>query len=481
MSGWIWDKYKIKKAILNLYRKKALLSPANIRQAHSSLFKSAEYYFGSWRKAVELCGINYDNILLLSKESQLKKSKQKIIEDIKVYTTRVKDKEKLTHNYVYQHYPRLFKRALRHFGSWRKGLEEVGVDYSKIRKWTKWDKTKVISEILSLYETGEDLSITAAEKSHPHLVHSANTIFKGQWANAIESAGLDYDKIRRDRATEGYHGHLFEKYGRQALQLLGIKGRKKYFIFSGYACYPDFVDNRGNWYDFKLDIWGKNVRKTIVKYTKHTKSLTIVYLRGNVTKRYKTKKIRFVNIVELFPRLRALKAYHLIDNISLLKAGLIPKSIHRLPKDSYQRRRFTNDRIEKLKKYIKENYNKKTYKDMAMTLGISEPAIYSLINELGLKKLNHRRWLGREEIFLKKNAENMTNEELSKALKRPRNSITSKLGKMGIRRESIWFNWTPEKEKEMLRMRRNKSIPEIARIFNTTVPTISARLCKLKA
>ncbi|HEX8550511.1 MAG TPA: hypothetical protein VF681_03035 [Abditibacteriaceae bacterium] len=61
-----------------------------------------------------------------------------------------------------------------------------------------WTRDKLIDEIRKLDKQGVDLSPTAIQKSHGALFSSARSRSHfGNWREAIEAAGLDYEDIKR--------------------------------------------------------------------------------------------------------------------------------------------------------------------------------------------------------------------------------------------------------------------------------------------
>lgn len=62
----------------------------------------------------------------------------------------------------------------------------------------KWSKRKIKNEILKLHDKGVQLNSSFAQRNLSDLYSAAQRIFKG-WKNAIVGAGLDYEKIRKQR------------------------------------------------------------------------------------------------------------------------------------------------------------------------------------------------------------------------------------------------------------------------------------------
>src|SRR4028118_1609208 len=61
-----------------------------------------------------------------------------------------------------------------------------------------WTREKLIESIKTLKDQGVDLSPTAIQKTHSALFSSARSRSHfGNWRDAVEAAGLQYDDIKR--------------------------------------------------------------------------------------------------------------------------------------------------------------------------------------------------------------------------------------------------------------------------------------------
>ncbi|MCC6446178.1 MAG: hypothetical protein IT210_22340 [Armatimonadetes bacterium] len=133
--------------------------------------------------------------------AQQKWSKERILEEIQYLNGLGKD---LSHSRVQTTNPKLTSAAIRYFGSWKNAVEAAGVDYDTIRehseeqraqKVSKWSQERIVEEILSLRQTGEDLRASVIEKKYPALFSSASRYFGG-WQEAIASARIDYVEVK---------------------------------------------------------------------------------------------------------------------------------------------------------------------------------------------------------------------------------------------------------------------------------------------
>ena len=117
---------KIKNEIKALY-KGPLKKPNNVANEYPTLYIKARKVFGSWKKALETCGIDYEKA-----RNHKKWSREKIVKEIKElalksHSLRLKDLRK-------EGMISIISAAQYHFGSWRKAVESSGICYTSVRR-----------------------------------------------------------------------------------------------------------------------------------------------------------------------------------------------------------------------------------------------------------------------------------------------------------------------------------------------------------
>ena len=119
---------RVKREIRNIYESDAE-KPVNIAKEHTKLYIRACRVFGSWRNAVEACGIDYE-----SARNHKKWNREKICKEI----TRLKNKGISLRPSVLRQESMtdLLSAAEYHFGSWRRAVETCGFEYSFGRERT---------------------------------------------------------------------------------------------------------------------------------------------------------------------------------------------------------------------------------------------------------------------------------------------------------------------------------------------------------
>jgi hypothetical protein len=109
--------------------------------------------------------------------------------------------ENLTYSGVAVSNLTLLRAATRYFGTWAAAVTFAGLDYSKIRRYKLWTRERIVDRIQELNGQGVDLSWrNVSLHVDPQLAAAATKKSHfGSWRDALEAAGLDYDAIRRYR------------------------------------------------------------------------------------------------------------------------------------------------------------------------------------------------------------------------------------------------------------------------------------------
>lgn len=95
---------------------------------------------------------------------------------------------------------RLVAAAYRHpeLGNWGKALQAAGLDPEEHRRRRRWSRDRIVKEIQGRAARGESPAFGATVDDDPGLVAAAcNKRHFGSWAAAVEAAGFDYDRCRR--------------------------------------------------------------------------------------------------------------------------------------------------------------------------------------------------------------------------------------------------------------------------------------------
>lgn len=162
-----------------------------VRQNFQELLAAAIRYYGSWQKALESADIPYTGV-----RKYRRWSKESIIQEIQQLSAQGVDLS-FRAMALSQHNAMVYA-AIRpkYFGNWRAALEAAGLASEEIYRYRSWEQEGILEEIRRLKSEGMDLSSKAMDESSNRLIATARRRF-GNWGKALESAGIDYDEVRR--------------------------------------------------------------------------------------------------------------------------------------------------------------------------------------------------------------------------------------------------------------------------------------------
>jgi hypothetical protein len=184
-----WDQDRILNELRQRHRRRKDLSQTGIRD--DPIFSACFRHFGSYRKAVELAGIDYQTVW---RRRLTKWNCDSIIRELKL---RAKRGEDIWSRGLRITDTSLHAAAIHWFGSYRAAVEAAGLNYDKICHCipNTWNRETVVAEIQRLHRKSRPLHHARLERTDPCLVIAMYRYF-GSFRKAIGAAGLDYATIR---------------------------------------------------------------------------------------------------------------------------------------------------------------------------------------------------------------------------------------------------------------------------------------------
>jgi len=85
-------------------------------------------------------------------------------------------REPLNSHYFSTHYPSVYAASERIFGSWKGAIESAGLDYKKIRKYRIWTRTGVLQAIKQMKKAGKSISSQAVQNSDKPLYMACSIV-----------------------------------------------------------------------------------------------------------------------------------------------------------------------------------------------------------------------------------------------------------------------------------------------------------------
>jgi hypothetical protein len=182
---WTWSVAQLQDALRTLHAAGTDLSSGRIRRSHRDLFYAARKRLGSWRKAIESIGLNYNSIRRARDWSQ-----QAVIERLQELHRGGAELKTTT-------IPKLdvpLSGAIqRYFGTVRRALEAAGLPYpeDRSRALAHWTEEMVRQMLHDLDAIGHDLRHSSMKRTNQPLFYAAKTLF-GSYSNAMLAAGIIY-------------------------------------------------------------------------------------------------------------------------------------------------------------------------------------------------------------------------------------------------------------------------------------------------
>lgn len=190
-----WDSGLIARRIRDLYRQGQDVSYNAMARANQGLISSANYYYGSYRKAVEAAGIDYAEIC------QKPRWNPDRVVDVILQGHRAGFD--LSWAIVSKRRDELGCAAkaairLRGFGNWNDALRKAGLDPDAVSRYRHWPPRAIIGELKRRAAAGEPLNSKAIQAELPGL-YGAAVRQLGSYDNALRKAGVNPKTIAQRR------------------------------------------------------------------------------------------------------------------------------------------------------------------------------------------------------------------------------------------------------------------------------------------
>lgn len=185
-----WTRKSIIAEIKRLHEANEELYYSKAEDNHLNLVRAAGWHFGTWRRAVEAAGIDYESLSRYQRWN-----KQRIVERIR--QLHAQGKELHWRAVSTQVDPALAAAALRPngFRSWRDALAAAGFKIEDVARYKEWDEERVLKAIRQRKRAGLSMYSKSLQTEDQSLFCAARRRF-GSWDGALNAAGLKAEKIR---------------------------------------------------------------------------------------------------------------------------------------------------------------------------------------------------------------------------------------------------------------------------------------------
>lgn len=321
-----WDRTRIRYELLSRYKSGKSMKYQDVRREDPPLMAACEspYYFGGYYRALRESGIPAEEIRTLLPKGHW--TSDRIIADIR---TLVGKKEPVNDRYIQLNDGPLYSAAQKVFGSWGSAISAAGYNYDSLRSQRRpYTRDELENTLRTLMDQGVPLDYTSVKSYYPGLADGIIRVY-GSFRCGIEALGLNYDDIKRTWQFDKIRGEIFEDYVEKVLGVVEWKVEiHKQFKYADCKCVPDFYDaSSGDWIDAKLKSWTPNVQAKVDKYLEHTDRVKLIYLYESRTKLefWDPMRVTLIPIIRFYPELKKRGAHRLVEDIELLRRGVIFK------------------------------------------------------------------------------------------------------------------------------------------------------------
>ncbi len=121
-----WSTEKVLEDIRRVAETEDDISHAFMKEKHPTLVAAATNYIGSWKKAIELAGLDYDEIIIKGRRLRAERKNEwyRMLLVERLAKMNIADEKVLQ-----ERNPEFHKRIIKYFGDWRTALREVKKKY----------------------------------------------------------------------------------------------------------------------------------------------------------------------------------------------------------------------------------------------------------------------------------------------------------------------------------------------------------------
>ena len=150
---------------------------------YPDVYAAAERLFGSWKDAIEYCGLDYSKI----RKYQVW-TRTRVMDEIKKLQ---KENTPISSKYTQDFNKPLYMAAIKRFKSWKKALKSCGIDYKQVRLRRSMSRAEIKREILELHKQNVDLAYPYMRENHQYLLaNGMKKLGNGSWALARKKCGI---------------------------------------------------------------------------------------------------------------------------------------------------------------------------------------------------------------------------------------------------------------------------------------------------
>lgn len=297
-----WEETDIIDLVRCVYEETGERSEGYFRKNHRALLSVCNSRFGAWSNVLKLAGISGEGL-----KKQWSDNRQIIAAIRRIHDSGASLAQSDVPN-------NLYLIACRRFGSWRSAVESSGFNLDNYRKYTEWSKGEMVRRVRKYYKEGMPLSFSSIMLTDSALASSYSSWFDS-WNDLLLEAGVtEYHTVATmDKTKMGFE---FQFIVNQILREIGLNYESEK---SHGNLRPDFTLNDSTWIDAKLSSWTAFIDGTLDKYS-GVNTLLIIYLRGNQIENRDNRY--FIPVDDFYDFLYRRNRHDIVEKLEILKARI---------------------------------------------------------------------------------------------------------------------------------------------------------------
>lgn len=305
----VWSKDRIVSDIQARNENGESVKRADLEKECPALLSAAIKHFGSFKAAMEACGLSYEENLGFTWWDR-----EKVIREFLIL---YEDESTTTVSQLRRKNRGLDHAIRKIFGTYDALCDELNLDVTKIRPEVyEWTADDLLQALKDCRENGMPLNVMSVSSVFPSAVKVANRHF-GSYAAALAEIGEEYPLHSDDRLRASATGYTFETLLAEAFAVVRPNFIYHYRGFDGIV--PDFYNPKtGQIVDAKLSSWSIFNCDTVKKYTPHCTTLAAVYLRGPEIK-HEIPNLTLIPVSNFYEDLIAVGRSDIVSQFELIR------------------------------------------------------------------------------------------------------------------------------------------------------------------
>jgi hypothetical protein len=197
-----WSRQSVIAKLRELESNGEAISPKKLAHGYSGLYSSGRRLFGGSSEMYQAAGISVDSIKgrpsSYGIKARVKWTRESVIAKLRELQSSGED---ISPQKLFEKHGGMYYSGMKIFGGSRAMYQAAGISLNVFKRAESnyWTKERILAELKSIYQSGEDMSYSSMAQHHSSLYHSSRLRF-GRYSEALKAADIQYEKFQRRHA-----------------------------------------------------------------------------------------------------------------------------------------------------------------------------------------------------------------------------------------------------------------------------------------